>query len=219
MAFNTSAANGNARVFWNPFTVLDFPFSMACIASHNSVATEGHAAGFFKYNADVASHFIGFRGDLSGDPIAVRRIPNASTSGGSNSPQSAAFAANTPYRIVAVWAAANDVRLYANGSKTTTTVSVDYPAAADGIGIGSFWGASGVSARLGGDVQQVAMWSAALTDDDVAQFTAGFSPRRIRPDALELYVPCVRGYQTPLGGDGVSAANLTITPHQRSYGF
>ena len=217
MAYDLHTLGGQALLYWLPIT--NFPFSMAVVAEHDSLATEGYPIGV-GYNMGIGSNYhLGFRGDIAGDPVVMRRIPDGG-GGGSNSPQSAAYSINTETRIAFVANAADDVALYVNGAKTTSTVSVGFPSAANYTSIGAFYGGGSISARCGGRVQQAAMCDlAALTDDEVNSFMVGFSPRRIRPQSLKLYAPCLRLAYSITSGTVISLSNVTQADQMRTYGM
>ena len=59
------------------------------------------------------------------------------------------------------------------------------------------------------------MWNVALTDADAAALAAGLSPLLVRPDALLVYAPLVRGHQDRAGGVSLSetASAPTVADH------
>ena len=219
MARSFTASQAMYRGGNSPATA--FPISMWCVSEHNSLASAACAMAWCRYNG-YGSVSLYFRGDLGGDPIAGRRIKQAGT--GDNNPQSAAYSTGTIYRVGLVCAANNDARLYVNGTKTTTSASIDYPTDnPDTVVCSGLW--EGPTA--GNDVTRVglgqsfAFWDAALTDAEMASLEAGFSPRRIRPQNLKFYWPALRSK-----GEWVAGVQLdilgtepSVTDHQRTYGM
>jgi hypothetical protein len=76
-----------------------------------------------------------------------------------------------------------------------------------------------------GDMAEVAHWAdVKLSADEVTALAKGFSPKRIRPSALDLYAPLVRDVTngitptmpTPTGVS--STVGTTVTDHPRVYG-
>lgn len=50
------------------------------------------------------------------------------------------------------------------------------------------------------DISEAAIWSAALTADEISSLAKGFSPRLIRPQSLVFYAPLVRSVTDIRGG-------------------
>lgn len=198
-----------------------FPVSMWCVSAHNSTAGYGEAMSWSKYNS-YGGATLYFRGDLTNDPINVRRVKQAGTA--SSSPEHLNFAANTTYRLGMVWAAAADCRIYVNGTKSTSTVSIDYPTEnPDTIACSALWegAAAGYTCARVGIGQSFAFWNAELTDAEMASLEAGFSPRRIRPQNLRFYWPALRSNGEWVGGVqlDILGTEPSVTDHQRTYGM
>jgi hypothetical protein len=78
---------------------------------------------------------------------------------------------------------------------------------------------------LNGNCASAAMWTAELTDGEMASLAAGFSPRRIRPQSLFIYAPLVRepvitaykGLGTP--GSLTLVGTPSAANHPRTYGM
>ena len=204
----------------NASPVSAFPLSMWCWAEHDSTATSGCAMSWSKYSG-AGGASIYFRGDLSGDPITGRRIKESGI--GDSNPQSAAYSVDTVYGIGLVLAASNDGRLYVNGTKTTTSASVDFPTATpDVVACSGLWEgpAAGLDATRVGYGSHFALWDAELTDAEMASLYAGFSPRRIRPQSLRFYWPALRE-NIDLCSGALSYIGAFPDPedHRRTYGL
>lgn len=81
-----------------------------------------------------------------------------------------------------------------------------------------------LNSQITGDVACVAMWSAALTDAEIASLVAGFSPRRVRPQSLVFYAPLVRNLAVIQAAAAPTAslagvASPAVSDHPRSYGI
>jgi hypothetical protein len=108
---------------------------------------------------------------------------------------------------------------------TGATTSATFPSSpgAGGVNIGARLTPS-FSLGLTGAAACVAMWSAALTDAEMASLVAGFSPRRVRPQSLRFYAPIVRelqviAHQLTVAPALTATASPTVSDHPRSYGF
>jgi hypothetical protein len=70
-----------------------------------------------------------------------------------------------------------------------------------------------------GDIAEFAAWSSALTADEAASLSRGFSPRLIRPTALVSYMPLIREVQDLRGVNGApTLSGTTVAAHPRVIG-
>ena len=128
------------------------------------------------------------------------------TAGGQNSVTSTtSYSINTWHSMCAVEAATNDRRVYLDGGGKGTSTSSRTPVGIDRTSIGRM-GDSTPGNEFDGKLAHIAVWSAALTDGEIAIYAAGVSPRRIRTSALVLYIP-INGQSPELNLAGV---NLTV---------
>lgn len=69
-----------------------------------------------------------------------------------------------------------------------------------------------------GQVAEVGIWTAALTDDDVLALSLGASPALVRPGSLVFYAPLIRDLQDVRGGLAITNNNgATVSDHPRIY--
>jgi hypothetical protein len=69
-----------------------------------------------------------------------------------------------------------------------------------------------------GDIADAAIWSAALTDDEIVSLSKGFKPTRIRPQSLVFYAPLIRNLQDTRGALTITNNNAaTVAVHPRVY--
>jgi hypothetical protein len=74
------------------------------------------------------------------------------------------------------------------------------------------------AAYFDGKVAEAAIWSAALTDAEVASLGKGVSPRLIRPQSLVFYAPLIRNLVDVRGGRTLTNNNTaTVATHPRVY--
>lgn len=82
------------------------------------------------------------------------------------------------------------------------------------IGARRFGGAVGL--YLDGSIAEAAIWSAALTDDEILSLAKGFTPDQIRPQSLVFYAPLIRELQDLRGGLTITNNNgANVSNHPR----
>lgn len=99
------------------------------------------------------------------------------------------FSLNQWQHVAGVFNASNARRVYLNGvpgSPDTTPINVP---SVDRMLIGAWEYFGGRSAYLAGAVAEAAIWSVSLTDAEIAQLAAGYSPLLVRPNDLIAYWP------------------------------
>lgn len=127
-------------------------------------------------------------GATAGDP--VRAVTTNSGGTVSLAVSSTGYSNNVWCHACAVFAANNDRRAFINGGSKGTNTTAGTPTAGS-INRTAIGRASPLtpSAYLTGDIAEAAIWSAALTDTEVAALASGVLPWRIRPAALLAYLP------------------------------
>lgn len=113
---------------------------------------------------------------------------------------------NTWHHACSVAASATDRAAFIDGGSKGTSTTSRAPAGADRTSIGCR-GDVTPSRKWSGDISHVAVYSEALTDQEVATLAKGISPLRVRRDALIAYWPI--GGQSP-EIDIVGGLNLTV---------
>ena len=69
---------------------------------------------------------------------------------------------------------------------------------------------------LYGSIAEAAIWSAALTDDEILSLAKGFTPDQIRPQSLVFYAPLIRELQDLRGGLTITNNNgANVSNHPR----
>jgi hypothetical protein len=102
-----------------------------------------------------------------------------------------------------------------NAGSANSIVSVS-PGTLAKTSIGANDAGGTLSANVDHELADIALWSAILGADDRAALAAGVSPALVRPDALELYVPLIRGGQDRRGGE-FTINNATVADHPRVF--
>lgn len=110
---------------------------------------------------------------------------------------------------------ATDGAIFTNGSKVTSatpgafTVSLRQNIGARNIG--------SVQIPFEGYIAKVAIWSAALTDDEALAFNLGASPLQIRPQSLALYRPQISDNVDLKGSVWTLNGTIGTFPQTRQY--
>lgn len=116
-----------------------------------------------------------------------------------------------------VFAASNDRRAYLNGGNKGTNATSQTPSGLNQTHVGTF---DGSSSAWNGRLAEAAVWSAALTDEEVLSLARGVSPLLIRPDSLASYWPLV-GRDGPeidvKGGRNLTLTGTSAADHPRVY--
>jgi hypothetical protein len=111
--------------------------------------------------------------------------------------------------VAATYASASSRSVYLNGANKVTNTATATPTNVVETDIGALWNASAPLLFFDGSLAEIATWSVALTDTDVAVLALGVSPLFVRPDALISYWPLYGSYSPEI--DLVGRADLTVT--------
>lgn len=169
--------------------------------------------------SDDASGLEGFRGLFAGN-IANDPVNFACRDNGVNSNVSSAtgFTVNTWHHACGVNYSSTSRKVYLDGVEGgESTVDLN-PTDLTLITIGGVVSNNTVVAHFDGNISELAVWSAALTDDEIKSLSKGFSPKKIRPQSLEFYSPLIRNivdYTGPVSLTNYNSA--TPTEHNRIY--
>ena len=128
----------------------------------------------------------------------------------------AGLTAGTWTHVAAVFASTTSRTIYKAGvAGTENTTSKTAPAGLNTVRVGleatdgaSYWN---------GLIAEAAVYSVALSADDIASLASGFSPLLIRPDALAAYWPLIGAYSPEIDVRGNFPLTLTNTPTQADH--
>lgn len=117
-------------------------------------------------------------------------IASAVNVSGTFAASSATYSANTWHHAAAVFASSTSRTAYLDGGNSGSNTTSITPSGVDTTTIGATGiGASAYGQYLDGMVAESGIWSAALTDAEIAALAKGYTPLEIRPDALVAYWP------------------------------
>lgn len=150
--------------------------------------------------------------NLVGDPIS------ANVNGINAAISTTGITVGTWHHACGIWASATDRRAFIDGgSKGTNTNNATFPIGTDSTDVGARL-QSTIIAFFNGRIAEAAIWSVALTDDEVAQLSRGVSPLRIQSQSLVAYWPLYgNGSPEPDYGGGVNNLTLTGSPPQADH--
>lgn len=122
-------------------------------------------------------------------------------------------------QVTAVTSSSSSRFILRNETKSVENTSTSTPPGITAMGIGAqYYNNSNGTSALNGLLAEVAVWSAALTDNEIVSLSKGFKATRVRPQSLVFYAPLLRNLQdlrqgrTLANNNGVGVAN-----HPRVY--
>jgi len=132
------------------------------------------------------------------------------TNGSGNSESPTTFGANEWVHLAAVFSSTTSRRAYLNGvGGTLNTFDVGTQEDTVNILVGNL---------TAGRIAEAAIWSAALSADEIASLAKGVTCGKVRPQSLIYYAPLIRDLQDLRGGLTITNTNsATVTNHPRVY--
>lgn len=109
-----------------------------------------------------------------------------------------------------------------NETAHTTVISSDFVGTTQGnrVGLGADVSQGVVQSTLVGPYCSAAVWNVDLSAAEQLSLFKGFSPRRIRPQSLLWYAPCVREMVEIRGSNALTDTGArTVEAHPRAYGM
>lgn len=187
----------------NNLGITDFPYTISAWFRSNDDTAEGTIAWIGDKDSGVEYGEIVASGALYGDVIAAA---NRSTAGGLDAATtSTQFTVDTWHHACGVFTNATSRAAFIDGGSKGTNATNISPSGYDRLSVGRRADAT-PQYFFSGDVCEVAVWNVALTDVEVAQLGAGYSPLFIRPESLVGYWPLIRGLE-----DRISSLSLTAS--------
>ncbi len=204
MAYDFSGSSQDISFASTPATAA--PLSMAFWGDMDAATNNENAMSL----SDAASNnFFAIR--FNSRRIEARTSANGNVSNALSPTQ---FSLNTWFHGAAVFESATLRTAYLNGGNPGTNTTSRTPTGIDRGNIGSRTGGNYINGRMA----EVAMWSAALTAEEIAILAKGFSPYLIRPQSLVFYVPLIRDLSDLAQGRALTNNNgATVADHPRIY--
>jgi hypothetical protein len=170
---------------------------------------------FFRQTGVAANaRYLNYGGNVANDPVQFTSLDSVNND---------VIAQNTAPLATATWhtligRAAGDLTTRSmrfNGSQTSGSGGV-VNTANTAMEIGRF---SSGGNYVNGRMASLAIWNASLPDSLCESLEKGFSPLRIQPQSLQLYIPMVRDIKDMMRGVAITVTGSTVADHPRSYGF
>jgi hypothetical protein len=202
---NQYLGNGTAIVSAAPLTLACW-FNVVNITANHTLVSIGDTAGddnYFRIYAAGAD-----AGDFVKFDARNTTLRTAVTS--------AAYSANTWQHACGVAVSTGDRTIYLNAANAGTNLLSITPAGLDVSDIGRL-GRATPTQFCNGSIAMVGIWNVALSQAEVAQLAAGFSPSRVRPQSLISCPPLVREIIDLKGIVWTDNNTTTVSPGPRQY--
>ena len=196
---------------------IDEPLTIAVWARPALITQQICAVGLGASTNAVERIELGFFGAIASDPVISYSVSSAGTFAG---PSSGAFVASTWQLAVAIHESSTLRKLRFGGAWFTNTTAVTlqgldivYVGTRKNTTLGNYWD---------GQLAEAAVWTVALTPDEVTSLESGAAPYLIRPQSLLFYAP-MTGRETATEINivgpiiGMSNSPPASTEHPRIY--
>jgi len=213
MAFSL---NGTSYIEATSTPVTAEPFTISCWFRAPNVTADGALVSIG--NSATTNRFqLNVNGSVAGDPVSISTVGASTVTVNSVT----AFIANTWQHTAAVCtrvAGTTTLAIYLNGGGKATTTTTVSPVGINNIMIGGRWSGGTRGFFFNGQMSEVAIWSGALTDDQVISLSKGFAPYLVSSNNLKFYNRCLQRSQDLSGGRTLTEVNITNFDHPRIYG-
>lgn len=204
--------NGTNQSITGSITVTSVPLTIAGIFSPASSVYQVLTVLDAATNSDANRQALWAMGADAGTPIRAQSRAVSSTS---NADSTAAYVAAAFNACAAVFFATNSRAAFVDGQNKGTNTGSISSITLNNIRIGR---QVDNTFLLNGKASEVAVWTAALTDAEIASLGKGFKPYRVRPQSLLFYAPLIRTLQDTKGGLALTNNNsATVADHPRVY--
>jgi hypothetical protein len=196
-------------LIYNSAILTAAPFSFACWVYCDDVVNQQTA--FWLGDKDAATSYwaLFLRGNQVGDPVTF----NVRQGGQTLIDTTSGYSANTWHHIACVETASNDHAVFIDGGSKSTDNTNLAPANADVTALARE-NDSSPAKYLSGSLAEAGLWNVGLTDAEVAELAAGFSPPFVRPQGLVAYWRLIRDDKDVVGGYDLTAnGGVTTVAH------
>lgn len=156
-------------------------------------------------NTTTTANFfrLSLRGDVAADPVEF-----TINSGTATPRTSTTYSINAWNHACAVETSTASHAVYLNGGGVGTSTGSQTPTGLVGTQIGRYQNGATPAGYFSGSIAEAAIWSVALTADEVLELAAAVSPRRVRPASLVAHWP-IFGINSP-ETNGLSTGDMTV---------
>ena len=194
-----------------PIDCLTKPFTLACWFNSDTITSNQY---LLSIGNNLNAWAISAHGGLSGDPVLCIQ-----TSVAGFAQSTAGYSANTWQHACGVFNSTASRTVYLNGGNSNTnTASEGTRPAATFLHIGVTRFNNAFTQYTNGKIAEVGVWSAALTEAEIASLSQGMTCDKVRPQNLVFYAPLVRDLMDTKGGLTITNNNgATVANHPRVY--
>lgn len=140
------------------------------------------------------------------------------SAGGNQSEATSTITANTWHTQAGVFTSTTSRQVFFNGTAGNLNTNSRDGGTPTAITIGAYRVNNATQFFVFGLLAEIAIWSAALTSEEITSLDRGFKPTRVRPQSLQFYAPIVRDLQDLRGALTITNNNTaTVADHPRVY--
>jgi hypothetical protein len=111
------------------------------------------------------------------------------------------------HHAAGIWTSSSSRSSFLDGTSKNTDTTAITPSTPNRFSVGA-WNA-GANDGITGNIQEVAVWSVALDDNEIANLATGLCALRVRPQSLVVYLPVI-GFSSP-DIDIIGRFDMTVT--------
>lgn len=189
-------------------------FTIAAWFTTNQLTADRAMAGLITAGGDNDGTWLSFAGAVAGDPVQTGAVNQGVSSSSANSGSTSA-STSVWYHAMARFSGGSFLAIFNGlGGSGASPPAISNPTQID------FGWAGVLGTYHNGNLAAMAMWTASLTDDEVASLAKGFPPRRVRPQSLVCDIPALRDViQRKSASAGLTVTGTAVVVHPRMYGF
>lgn len=203
--------NGSSDCISRSQSFFGNPLTMACWFRAENDSASQSLIGWNQAGSSAHYHTLLARGTVAGDPVSLGSVDGGALE----------YANTTSGYVIGTWAhacgvviSATNRKAFINGGSQGSNGVSRNPASLAELNIGSLRHVAGLGSWFDGDIAEVGIWNAALSDEEVAALGRGVIPPLIRPQSLVFYLPLVRDV-LEVRGAAFTAAGTIVTDHPR----
>lgn len=211
MAYNFGGANQSITA---GATVTAYPLTLAAWFNRNASPS---ATPLFLVTVDFSggTQFHGIALDAGSNNVSART--NAGGSLGT-AISTTTFTTNVWNHAAGVFDSSTLRTVYLNAGGEQTSGTNLTPSSINNTTIGGRYASSSLGNFANAIIAEVGIWSAALTQPEIASLSKGVTCNLVRPQSLVFYAPLIRNLQDAKGGLTLTNNNgATVANHTRVY--
>jgi hypothetical protein len=213
MAYNFNGSSQRLSTASTPVTAV--PLTLACWFNPDRISA--NEVLLTVINASTGDRFALLPlGNVAGDPLRANVLAGGSQV---SADSTIGFSASSWQHAAGVFTSNASRTVYLNGGNSATnTIPWPAPSGVDAIRVASRPSGGVEGLFFDGQIAEVGIWNAALTQPEIASLAKGMTCDKVRPQSLVLYAPLVRDLQDVKGGLTITNNNTaTVANHPRVY--